>query len=267
MYQEESIYNLVPQEKIAPVKEPRYKSQFPHWIAPTASTFGLKNSSFPNVANLNGEVNLPRGAHPVKGSWTTFGKPNGTNKAEPENFVKKGHQYKTLPLPEKLRANSDIRKPAVPTVQDKPIMGLKSDKNYITANAVDVILMAPKKKPTEKVNYLSKKTYGKVPEYLTKLKSEIENEYKTIREMQLRTEEEESKKKKALTEDEISNLREGLRKKLEQLKIAYGTVTHKKEFDTLVCKRKKEGLEKEMEIVEKDLLRLTGKNVIVDLTR
>jgi hypothetical protein len=33
------------------------------------------------------------------------------------------------------------KKPLVPTVKDKPIMGLKSDKNYITANAVDVILM------------------------------------------------------------------------------------------------------------------------------
>lgn len=74
-------------------------------------------------------------------------------------------------------------------------MGLKSDKNYITANAVDVILMAPKKKEVEQKDYLSKKNYGKVPEYLTKLKDEVENEYKTIREMQLRTDEEEAKKK------------------------------------------------------------------------
>lgn len=90
---------------------------------------------------------------------------------------------------------TEIKKPAVPTKEDKPIMGLKSDKNYITANAVDVILMAPKKKVDEPIKYLEKKTYGKVPEYINKLKAEVENEYKTIREMQLRTEEEEAKKK------------------------------------------------------------------------
>jgi hypothetical protein len=238
MYQEESIYNLVPKEKIEVEKEPVYKSKYPHWLAPTASTFGLKTSSFPNVANLNGEITFPRGAHPIKGGWSTLGKPKGSYKADPENFVKKGHQYRTLPQPERLRSNSEIRKPAVPTLKDKPIMGLKSDKNFITANAVDIILMAPKKRNVEKPNYLEKKNFGKVPEYLTKLKSEIENEYKTIREMQLRTEEEEAKKKKTLNEDEIASLREGLQKKLEQLKMQYGVLTHKKVFDTLVMKRK-----------------------------
>jgi hypothetical protein len=238
MYQEESIYNLIPKEKIEPVKEKRYKSQYPPDIAPTASTFILKNTSFPNVANINGELNLPRGAHPIKGSWATFGKPNGMNKVDPENFVKKGHQYKTQPQPERIRSTTDFKKPAVPTIADKPIMGLKSDKNYVTANAVDVILMNPKKRPVQEKNYLEKKTFGKVPEYLTKLKHDVEQEYHTIREMQLRTEEEEAKKKKSLQDDEICALREGLKKKLEQLKISYGELTHKKVFDTLVTRRK-----------------------------
>ena len=47
----------------------------------------------------------------------------------------------------------------------------------------------------------------------------------------------------------------------------YGTITHKKKFDTLVLLRKKEGLEKEMAIIEQDLERLNNQNVIVDLTR
>lgn len=238
MFQQESIYNLIPKEKIEPAKEPRHKSQYPHWIAPTASTFGLKTSSYPNVANMNGEISFPRGAHPLRSAWATMGKPQGSYRADPENFIKKGHQYMTLPYPERLRSNSEIRKPAVPTIKDKPIMGLKSDKNYITANAVDVILMAPKKKTQEKADYLAKKSYGKVPEYMTKLKTEVENEYKTIREMQIRTDEEEAKKKKMLSEDEVSALREGLTKKLELLKMKYGELTHKKVFDTLVMLKK-----------------------------
>jgi hypothetical protein len=238
MYQEESIYNLIPKEKIQPIKEPLYRSKFPPTLAPTASTFCLKNSSYPNVANMNGEISLPRGAHPISGTWRTFGLPEGLNKINPANYIKKGHQYKTLPPPERVRGNSEIKKPAIPTLKDKPIMGLKSDKNFITANAVDVILMAPKKRKTEEFNYLNKKSYGKVPEYISKLKEEVEKEYKTIREMQLRTEEEEAKKKRALNENEVEMLREGLTKKLEQLKISYAGLTHKSHPDTLVMKNK-----------------------------
>lgn len=126
----------------------------------------------------------------------------GFNKADPNAFKKKGHQYKTQPacnifiyIVEKLHSTTEIRKPAVPTKDDKPIMGLKSDKNYITANAVDVILMQTKKKPQTEETYLNKKSYGKVPNYLHKLKEDVENEYKTIREMQLRSDEEEAQKR------------------------------------------------------------------------
>lgn len=78
---------------------------------------------------------------------------------------------------------------------DKPIMGLKSDKNFVTANAVDVILMQPKKTFVEEVDYLKKKNYGQVPKYISKLKDHVENEYKSIREMHLKNKEEESKRK------------------------------------------------------------------------
>lgn len=97
MYQEESIYNLVPKERIEPPKERRYRSKYPPNIAPTATTFALKTTSFPNVANVNGEYNLPRGAHPVKSMHRTFGRPNGDYKADPLNYTKKGHQYINYP--------------------------------------------------------------------------------------------------------------------------------------------------------------------------
>jgi hypothetical protein len=97
MYQQESIYNLVPKEVVEPPKPIRYKSQYPSDIAPTATTFGLKTTSFSNVANLDGNFYLPRGGHPRNSDYGTFGKPNGLNKADPNNFTKKGHQYRTLP--------------------------------------------------------------------------------------------------------------------------------------------------------------------------
>ena len=91
MYQEESIYNLIPKEKILPQKEPTYHSYFPHWLAPTASTFILSNTSYPNVANMNGDPVFPRGAHPIKGEWRSIGKPLGGYKQDPQNFYKKGY--------------------------------------------------------------------------------------------------------------------------------------------------------------------------------
>jgi membrane-associated HD superfamily phosphohydrolase len=127
--------------------------------------------------------------------------------------------------------------------------------------------MPTRKKAKEEIDYLHKKYYGEIPPYLTKLKQKVKEEYVSIREMQRRNEEEDAKRKKVLSEDEIRTLREGLLKKLEQLKYSYGQITHKKKYDTLVLLKKKEGLEKEMATIEKDLQLLNNRNVIVDLTK
>ena len=52
MEQQESIYNIIPKSKRIPGKDALFKSQFPYWMTPTGSTFILKNTSFPGVANL-----------------------------------------------------------------------------------------------------------------------------------------------------------------------------------------------------------------------
>ena len=57
----------------------------------------------------------------------------------------------------------EIKRPAVPKKDEKPIMGLVSDKNYIVANAVENILAAPKLPPNNDRDYLKKKNFGKVP--------------------------------------------------------------------------------------------------------
>ena len=56
-------------------------------------------------------------------------------------------------------------------------MGLVSDKNYIVGNAVENILAAPKMPVNTDKDFLKKKTYGKMPQYLKKIKNEIEDEY------------------------------------------------------------------------------------------
>ena len=240
MYQEESIYNILPNEKIFPEKERMYKSMYPYWIAPTASTFILKNTSYPNVANMGGAVEYPRGAHPIKGSWRTFGLPKGGYKQPPEQFYKKGHQYKIIPPPERCRTTNEIRKPDVVTVNEKPIMGLKSQKNYVKANAVENIMMQPRKrqvsKDTDLDYYLNKKTYGKVPKYIVRAKSAAAREVKDRAEVKRRNDKYNQGLRNELAEDEINTLREGLQKKLEQLYLEYGRISHKRRFDSLVSK-------------------------------
>merc|ERR1719310_1223095 len=82
------------------------------------------------------------------------------------------------------------RMPPVPRRSEKPIMNLVSSKNFVTANAVENILAAPKKVVQEVPDYLHKDDYGKVPAYLTQIKKDIEEEYDYIRRLQDEEEEE-----------------------------------------------------------------------------
>jgi len=60
----------------------------------------------------------------------------------------------------------------VPKRDEKPILGLKSNKNFIVSNAVENILSAPKVIKENK-DWLSKKEFGKTPDYLTKIQNNI----------------------------------------------------------------------------------------------
>ena len=83
------------------------------------------------------------------------------------------------------KVREGAKKPAIPGKDEKPIHGLVSDKNFIVANAVENILAAPKLPAQKEKDYLKKKTYGQVPKYVTKIKTEIEDEYNLVREMQI----------------------------------------------------------------------------------
>ena len=235
MLQQESIYNLVPKAKIIPEKGASYHSKYPPTIVPTASTFILGNSSFPGIANCNGDYKLPRGAHPIYRSSATFGLPQGGYSPNPKNFHKKGETHKNYPPTEKLHSLYEIKKPPIPT--EAPIHGLKTEKNFIISNAVDNILMEPKKRNMS-VEQPFHKYYGKVPIYIKKYKLNHENELKDLREMRKRHQEEEDAKQRLLTEAEVSELREGLKKKWEYYNHRYTGLTHKKFYDNLVLLRK-----------------------------
>jgi hypothetical protein len=237
MLQQESIYNLVPKLEVRHGRGESYHSRYPPDIAPTASTFILKNSSFPGVANMSGEYKLPRGAHPILRNSATFGLPLGSYAADPHNFHKKGETHKIIPKPEKFHTASSVKKPPIPTVNDTPIFGLKTSKNFIIANAVDNILMQPKK-ITNDTDRPFHRYYGKVPDYIKKYRLKHENELNDLKEIRRKHQEEEDAKQRLLTEAEVSALREGLKKKWEFYNNKYTGLTHKKVYDNIVLLRK-----------------------------
>ncbi len=238
MLQKESIYNILPKSKIIQNTGISYKSKYPHWIAPTASTFKLHTSSYPNICNLSGEYTLPRGAHKLEQENATFGLPEGSYAPNPNNYHKKGETFKILPPLEYLHQKDEIKKPSIPNKNDYPIYGFKSDKNYIISNAVDNILMQPKKLRSGSQEIIFHKYYGNIPNYIKKYRMEHENELKNIREIKKRKQEEEDAKQRLLSLNEVNELREGLKKKWEMYNFKYGKLTHKKVFDNLVLLRK-----------------------------
>ena len=238
MLQQESIYNLIPPKKLIPNRSANHISIYPPDIPPTSSTFVLNGSSFPGISNCNGDYKLPRGGHPTLRNSATFGLPIGAYAPDPKNYHKKGQNYKILPPLEKLHQICKIKKPPVPSVNDKPIQGLKSEKNYILSNAIDNILMKPKLLKNNSCENIHHKYYGKIPFYLKNFRLRKENEINKEKDINRRKKEEEDAKKKVLSKEEVEQLREGLTKKWQFYNFRYGNITHKKYFDNLVLVRK-----------------------------
>ena len=117
-----------------------------------------------------------------------------------------------LPVPKNFNYDCQHKKPPVPCVNEKPVQGLSSGKNFIITNAIENILSVAKRAP-EPVDWKKKKDYGQTPEYLNRIKENIDNEYKMIRNLH----DEHQINKDCLSEDEISQIREGLKKKWDEV--------------------------------------------------
>ena len=95
---EESIFNLIPKEAYVPPKQPRHKSKHNPRTEPTASTFALRTTSKPRVANMSGGATAVNGTHTNRAMNATMGLPQGTAKPNSNQFRLKGTG--TFQLPE-----------------------------------------------------------------------------------------------------------------------------------------------------------------------
>jgi len=274
MYEDESIYKIIPPEVMPVQKPPMYRSQHRGTVPPSSSTFGLAQTSRPGVTNMQGDSDAPKGSnHVYKKPKATFGPAPGSTRTDPGQILLRGSkapQVESLGAmrqknPEQLQPSSLKHKvkPPVPASTEKPIMNLVTAKDFITANAVENILAAPKKVTRDAKDYLHKADYGKVPGYLQRIKADINEEYEFIRAMQ-EQEVAQQGNMRVLSDDERGAMIEGLKARWEHVNTDYQSSTHITKLDTVGKVRRKEQYESTLAQIEKDIEKLNRKYIFVD---
>jgi hypothetical protein len=214
----ESIYNWIPKELVKPVKPPRYVSKHDPKLPPTGSTIGLHGTTKIPGAAL-GEV-LTGAAKSASG---VFG-PSASAKPDPKTFLKKG-TVKPVTKETVQRARTESSKPTVPSRSERPVMGLQTSKNFVVANAVENILSVPKPLSDGKIDYTKKPDYGKVPEYLSDIKKQIDEETKMISELFIEEKKEDSVGE-ALSEEDRAKLLYALKVKWDDVNKKFQRMAH-----------------------------------------
>jgi hypothetical protein len=241
-HQEESIYNLIPKPQVIPPKPPKYDSKFKE--------------------SVREEVQRVKQDHRTMGyAKEPVPKPNEFLKAHEKEFK--------LPEPDrnaKPHQNETKRPPVPDPVKDRPLLGVKTNKNFISQNAVDTIMAVPKKPERNLVDtrrgdkfpldpsgmapvYVKKKDFGSTPNYIIQRKEETSKaqaEYEAymaeyFKKGALRT----------MSEDEREAILNGLKQNWDELHHKYQSLSVV--TDTIPKRIKKEKLETDMKLLEKDI--------------
>lgn len=250
----ESIFNLVPIEIAEEARPPMYRSKHDPKTKISGSTFGI-----------HGTTQLLGAGALKKQDTATFGKPLRSSLPNPRTYLKGGTE-KVHRVTEIEPHDDDhtMRKTLVPRRDEKPIMGIKTSKNFITANAVEAILKVPRMKNEAEPDYLKKADYAQVPAYLSQVKEEIRRENEMIDayvkdQMGYNShhdEEENSSNMEMLPDDDRFALVDALKAKWDTVNAKYQKMTHNVNLDTVGKVKRKESMEKELKMLEADISKL-----------
>lgn len=141
-----------------------------------------------------------------------------------------------------------------------------STKNFISENALAVIMADARRPQRTDIDYTKKEDFGKTPAYLSNVKAEIAAEKDYIRRVMEAEAEEESKyqpKTHVLPEEERLKLLTQLKIKWEAVNKQYQTTTHMVTLDTMGKVRRKEKYETELQQIEKSIEKLSKSIVLV----
>lgn len=167
------------------------------------------------------------------------------------------------------------RKPALETYHDPNSVTITSrktaaeqsaNKNYITENALAVIMADARRPANNELDYTKKEDFGRTPGYLQKVKQEIEAEREYIQQVMEREKAESERfvpKTIQLPESERLSLLTSLKQKWEAVNKNYQTITHMVTLDTMGKVRRKEKYEIELQALEKSIEKLSKPFVFV----
>ena len=157
-----------------------------------------------------------------------------------------------------------INKPSVPSRNDKPLQGLRTDKNYLNCNAVEAINSSPKKRKEIEVSFIAREDYGKVPAYLETVKAEIQLEKELVDQYvseQYGTADKE--KDEAMNEEERRELINKLKQRWGEVNSEYQKYCHKVILDTPGLINRKATQEAELLQLEQYIEKLSSSGPIL----
>lgn len=264
MDHEESVYNLLPKPAPTQQRTVMYRSKYPGNTPPTCSTFGASTAAAVPYTNVDGSFEELQRVHSYKRSGALLG-PKGDHYPDPTSFQKKQTRA-DLPQPHKFEYG-DRRKPALES-HTTTTRELPKQRNFVTENAIAAIMSETKHAPSQP-DYLKKSTYGKVPNYLGRVKTQIVQEQEIVRAAMKKEKEEETKyqhKVRPLSEEERQELVENLKKKWAHVNNEYQKITHNVSLDTMGKVKRKESYESQLTELERAIERLSKKTVYVEDT-
>ena len=158
--------------------------------------------------------------------------------------------------------NKESYKPPVPSRSDKPVLGRRTDKNYIACNAVEVIQSTPKRTQEEDIRLHEE--YGKIPSYLSSVKAAMEQERqlveKYVAEQHGPSHDEETQ---LMDDSERLELIDRLKQRWDDVNSVYQKYCHKVQLDTPGEIKRKATQEAELKQLEEDIEKLSRSGPLV----
>ncbi|AIN98645.1 hypothetical protein LPMP_240100 [Leishmania panamensis] len=235
---------------------------------PTASTFGIHGTSAV-VGNAGGEY-TDASVHPSRKPIGTFGREVGLT-VTPEHFLRKNEGPLTASRGAPTVDNSTFKKsdchhektkPDVPLRTERPVMGLRTEKNFVVANAVENTMAVPTKvMPAPQPRATDREDFGKVPQYITEIKGDL-NARKQMLEDLKAADRGAQERWSEISLSELAQLRDGLQRRWDILNKDYQTKGFSK-LETPSQRAHQELVERQLVAVEFAMQKLSRQHVFV----
>lgn len=183
----EIIYDLIPPYVPPAEARRRHRSKFSDTVQQETKHLKSANRTMVNITYSYKYLTI---------LYCLFQGPATVSVNKPDQFLKKHSKEmrtppKASPVKKDTLLSSSIeRKPHVPRAHERPQMATKTEKDFLKTNAISTITAVPKKPKPKYIDtpsgdthlleesglipqYVLKKTYGKVPEYLETRRKEM----------------------------------------------------------------------------------------------